>query len=100
MVVCVFCLSHVAALLAMQIPGYRDGGLVLALFLLVVVQSSEVLQYVFGKLLGRRSVAPSVSPSKTWAALIGGTLSATALGALLAPITPFTAVEAALLSLT
>jgi phosphatidate cytidylyltransferase len=97
-VICVFCLSHVAALLTMHIPGYEDRSLTLVLFLLVVVQSSDVLQYVFGKLLGRRKVAPRLSPSKTWAGMIGGIASATALGALLAPVTPFSAAQAALLA--
>ena len=68
------------------------------LFLLVVVQSSDVLQYVFGRLLGRRKVAPSISPSKTWAGVIGGIASATALGAVLAPITPFSMAQAAVLA--
>ena len=96
--ICVFCISHVAALLTVHIPGYEDRSLTLVLFLLVVVQSSDVLQYVFGRLLGRRKVAPRISPSKTWAGVIGGIASATALGAVLAPITPFSTAQAAVLA--
>jgi phosphatidate cytidylyltransferase len=48
-----------------------------------------VLQYVFGKLFGRRKVAPSLSPSKTWEGLVGGIAAATLLGAALWWITPF-----------
>jgi phosphatidate cytidylyltransferase len=58
-------------------------------FLLLVVQSSDVLQYVWGKLLGRHPIAPAVSPSKTWEGLIGGAICATALGAALWRLTPF-----------
>jgi phosphatidate cytidylyltransferase len=79
--------------------GYEGRGLLLVAFLVVVVQSSDVLQYVWGKLLGRRKVAPNLSPSKTWEGLIGGTLSATLLGTALYWITPFTPLQAAGLSL-
>jgi phosphatidate cytidylyltransferase len=49
-------------------PGYEGRGLLLIAYLVLVVQSSDVLQYVWGKLAGRRPVAPLVSPSKTWEA--------------------------------
>ncbi len=67
----------------------------LILFLLIVVQASDVLQYIWGKLLGRHKLAPALSPSKTWEGLIGGVLSATVLGALLHPLTPFSVGQAA-----
>src|SRR5262249_3693920 len=76
LVICVFGISHVPALLTLDIPNYEGRNLLLVLFLIVVTQSSDVLQYVYGKLLGRRKVAPLVSPSKTWEGLIGGVASA------------------------
>lgn len=85
----IFCLSHVPALMTLPIPGYDGRELLLIAFLVIVVQASDVLQYVWGKLLGRRKVAPALSPSKTWEGLIGGVASATALGAALWWITPF-----------
>ncbi len=91
----VFCLSHVPALVTLQIPGYGGREILLIAFLVIVVQSSDVLQYVWGKLFGKRKVAPSLSPSKTWEGLIGGVLSSTALGAALFWITPFTPLQAA-----
>ena len=80
LMICVFCLSHVPALLTLDISGYAGRELLLICFLVLVVQSSDVLQYVFGKLFGRRKVAPSLSPSKTWEGLVGGVASASALG--------------------
>lgn len=95
----VFCLSHVPALLTLHIPGYEGRQLLLIAFLVIVVQSSDVLQYVWGKLLGRHKVAPTLSPSKTWEGLVGGLLSATALGAALWWITPFSPLEAGAIAL-
>ena len=56
---------------------------------MLVVQSSDVLQYVWGKLLGRHKIAPLLSPSKTVEGFVGGVASATLLGAALWWITPF-----------
>lgn len=95
----VYCISHAPALLLLDIPGYSDNFLLL-FFLITVVQLSDVLQYVFGKLFGKHKVAPRVSPAKTWEGLIGGGISAAAIGAALFWITPFAPWEAALLALT
>ncbi len=95
----VFCLSHVPALLTLHIPGYEGRQLLLIAFLVIVVQSSDVLQYVWGKLLGRHKIAPTLSPSKTWEGFIGGVLSASLLGAALWWITPFSMLEAGLIAL-
>ena len=96
--ICVYCVSHVPALLMLELKGYTNNAGLL-LFLVIVVQMSDVLQYVCGKLFGRHKVAPTISPSKTWEGLIGGVLSATALGAGLWWITPFTPLQAAGMSL-
>jgi len=99
LMISVFCISHVPALLTLNIPGYDDRNLLLIAFLVIVVQSSDVLQYVFGKLFGKRQLAPEVSPSKTVEGLVGGVLCATTLGASLWWITPFNVWQAALMSL-
>jgi phosphatidate cytidylyltransferase len=98
LVICVFCASHVPALATLHMPGPAGNPLLLIAFLVIVVQGSDVLQYIWGKLLGRRKVAPVLSPSKTWEGLVGGVASATALGAALHWITPFTPLQAAGLS--
>jgi len=99
LMICVFCASHVPALLNLQIPGYEGQNVLLIAFLVVVVQLSDVLQYVWGKLFGKTKVAPRLSPSKTLEGLVGGTLSATVIGASLWWLTPFSPLEAGALSL-
>jgi phosphatidate cytidylyltransferase len=97
--ICIFCLSHLPALLTLDIPGYEGRELLLVAFLVIVVQSSDVLQYVWGKLFGRRKIAPNLSPSKTVEGFAGGIASATAIGAALWWITPFSPLEAGGLAL-
>lgn len=93
--VTVYCLSHVPALLLLEIPGYTGQNALLLFYLLLVVQMSDVLQYVFGKLFGKTRVAPVISPSKTVEGFIGGASSATLVGAAMWWITPFTPLQAA-----
>ncbi len=94
--VCVFSVSHAPALLALPLP--HEGPRLLAFFLLVV-ELSDVFQYVWGKLCGRRPIAPRVSPNKTWEGFVGGVGSATLLGTGLWWVTPFPPWQAAGLSL-
>jgi phosphatidate cytidylyltransferase len=99
LMVCVYFTSYAPALLTMMyIPGYSDapgGNAKLLFFLVFVTQISDVMQYVFGKLFGKRPLVPKVSPNKTVEGLVGGGLAATLLGACLWWSTPFTFVQAA-----
>jgi phosphatidate cytidylyltransferase len=95
LMVAVYCISHAPALLMLQIPGYAGENMKLLLYLLVVVQLSDVLQYTFGKTLGRRRIAPQVSPNKTWEGTVGGIAAATLVGVLLWWVTPFGPLAAA-----
>lgn len=97
--IAVYCISHVPFLLFLAVPGFEGRQTMLIVFLIVVVQGSDVLQYIFGKLFGRHRVSPNVSPSKTWEGLIGGLASASLLGAALSPITPFAPLQAGLVAL-
>jgi phosphatidate cytidylyltransferase len=97
--VCVFCLSHAPALLTLHIPGYEGENAKLLVFLVLVTQLSDVLQFVWGKTVGRRRIAPTISPNKTWGGFLGGVGSATLIGASLWWATPFTPWQAAGMSL-
>jgi len=94
----VYCISYAPALLLLKIPGYAGSNALLLFYLLLVVQISDVLQYVFGKLFGKTKLAPHVSPSKTVEGLVGGGLSATAIGGAMWWITPFTWTQSLLMS--
>jgi phosphatidate cytidylyltransferase len=85
----IYCISYAPALLTLQPRSYHDSGALLLFFLLLVVQLSDVMQYVFGKLFGKTPLAPAISPSKTVEGLIGGGLAATLIGSALWWATPF-----------
>ncbi|WP_327063005.1 phosphatidate cytidylyltransferase [Kocuria rhizophila] len=113
LMVCVYALSYLPAVLQLPVAIHHgkaaaddsavgSGGVeagALLLFLAVVVQGSDVLQYLWGKTMGRHRIAPTVSPNKTWEGFVGGVLSATALGAALWWLTPFTPWQAGVLAL-
>lgn len=81
----VFFLSHAAYLLVMEVGAnprvapvwnsvdaekYPGPGLLL--LLLVLTQSNDVAQYLWGKSLGRKKLLPLVSPGKTQVGFLGG----------------------------
>ena len=95
---CVYCISHIPALMSLRIPGREDTRL-LIVFVVLISQISDISQYLWGKLIGRHPVAPVLSPKKTVEGLAGGLFTATLIGALLRPITPFSAWQAGLMAL-
>ncbi len=98
LLICVYCVSYAPALLQLH-AHIAHQGIKLLLFLIIVVQISDVLQYVWGKLLGKHPLAPLVSPNKTWEGFLGGVLCATLIGAALWRLTPYTPLFAAAVSL-
>lgn len=91
LLICVYGVSHAPALLL------RHNAL-LVLFVVLIAQSSDVFQYLFGRLLGSHPVAPRISPSKTVEGLVGGLAAAALLGWCLTSIVPFSAPQAACLA--
>lgn len=89
MLLCVYCISHIPAIAALDVRGRADAGLGPAMFVVIVVQASDVLQYIAGKLAGRHPIAPRLSPGKTIEGALGGLLGAGVLGACLAALTPY-----------
>jgi phosphatidate cytidylyltransferase len=86
------CVPALAALDPANTDGITSDP---AIFLVIVIQAGDVMQYIAGKLAGRRPLAPRLSPGKTIEGAIGGIVGAGLLGALLAPLTPYNPIAAA-----
>jgi len=99
LMVCVYCVSHAPALMNLRIPAFEGQNGKLLFYFVLVVQASDVFQYIWGKLLGKHKIAPTVSPNKTLEGFIGGVVMATLLGTALWWATPFTPWQAAAMSL-
>ena len=87
----VYSLSHAAFLLILRLRDEPEAfpGAGLVLFLVVMTQANDVLQYLWGKSLGRRKIVPAVSPGKTWGGFLGGVGTTILLATLLGPwLTP------------
>jgi phosphatidate cytidylyltransferase len=87
----VFGISHMAYLLSLkEIPGFESGGRGLLLFLVFLTEINDVMQFTWGKLLGKHKIVPKVSPNKTWEGFVGGVICTTIIGYALAFLTPLT----------
>ena len=62
------------------VAAYRQG-LVFMLSILAVVWAADVAAYFSGRAFGKRKLAPSISPGKTWAGAVGGMVAAVGLAA-------------------
>lgn len=99
LLICVYSLSHAPALLDLKLKTFDAQGVWvdwqgskegLLFYFVLLVQFAEIFQYVWGRLLGQRVIAPQINGSRTWEGLVGGALSTAVIGALLWWATPFT----------
>lgn len=90
----VFGISHMAYLLSLpEIDGFKSGGRGLLLFLVFLTEINDVMQFTWGKLLGKHKIIPKVSPNKTWEGFIGGVISTTIIGYFLSFLTPLSTTQ-------
>lgn len=66
--------------LALLFLRAQPNGLLLAFWALGLVWATDIGAYFAGRSIGGPKLAPSISPSKTWAGLGGGVLAALAFG--------------------
>jgi phosphatidate cytidylyltransferase len=85
------------ALIALQARALHGSAIVLGLFLIIWATDTGAL--VFGKLIGGQKMAPAISPGKTWAGTIGGSVTAAVVFALYIAILGFQALYAFLFAL-
>ncbi|MEX0599516.1 MAG: phosphatidate cytidylyltransferase, partial [Rhodothermales bacterium] len=62
-------------------PAVGEGeAFYLTLMVFLLVWSSDTCAYFAGRAIGKRPLAPRISPKKTWAGAVGGVLGAVAVG--------------------
>jgi len=90
----VFGISHLAYLLSLpELPNFNSGGRGLLLFVVFMTEINDVMQFVWGKLFGKKKIIPKISPNKTWEGFIGGVISTTIIGYCLGFLTPLNGYE-------
>ena len=81
---CGVCLGHLVLIrdLRLQVggEGFSLAGRGLVFFLIFTIWAVDTGAWFVGRLIGRHSLAPLVSPKKTWEGAVGGTLLAAAVG--------------------
>lgn len=65
------------ALALVALREFPPSGIQYVVGLFLIVWSTDTAALVFGKLIGGRKLAPRLSPGKTWAGTIGGSVTAT-----------------------
>jgi phosphatidate cytidylyltransferase len=91
----VFGLSHLAYMTTLKpVFGQGVGGMELVLYLVLLTELNDILQYLWGKSIGKRKIIPKVSPNKTVEGFVGAFVSISILAVLFSFLTPFTWLEA------
>jgi phosphatidate cytidylyltransferase len=76
-----FIYALLPALALLWIRDRADDKLALLLWVFIVTWATDIGAYLVGRALGRRKLAPSISPGKTVEGLLGGAMIAAVLGA-------------------
>jgi len=91
----VFGLSHLAYMITLKpVGGHSVGGTELVLYLVLLTELNDILQYLWGKSIGKRKIVPKVSPNKTIEGFLGAFVSISILAVLFSFLTPFTWLQA------
>ena len=103
MLICVYALSHAPALLTLDLLKSWDGGVGqwvewtgakggLLLYLVVIVQISDMTHFVADRTIGKHVIANTVHEAKSWEGLIAALFVSALAGMLIQyflPVTPF-----------
>ena len=76
-----FLYALIPALALLWVRDRADHGLALLLWIFIVTWTTDIGAYLVGRAIGRRKLAPSISPGKTVEGLYGGMAGATLFGA-------------------
>ncbi|CUV65529.1 putative phosphatidate cytidylyltransferase [Sulfurovum sp. enrichment culture clone C5] len=89
----IFAISHSAYLFMLKPIGDINGAMLL-LYLFLLTELNDVLQFVCGKTFGKTPIVPKVSPKKTVEGLVGAVIITTTLAVLFSYLTPFSIIQA------
>jgi phosphatidate cytidylyltransferase len=93
----VFGLSHLAYMMTLTpVNGNDVGGKELVLYLVLLTELNDILQYLWGKSIGKTKIVPKVSPNKTVEGFLGAFATVSALAVAFSFLTPFTWIQALL----
>lgn len=98
LMICVYALSHLPALMWLHLGGQEQRMVLLIAFLVVVVQSADLVDFFLGRRFGRHRIVPGLGP-KTWEGTLAALVFAGVLGFLLSWITPFGPLGAAAMAM-
>lgn len=76
---------------AMIMLRSHENGLMLVMFLLMVIWSTDIAAYFFGILIGGPKLMPVISPKKTWSGSVMGLICATIIASIFALFTELNA---------
>ena len=90
LVLIVFCLSHAAYLFSLPSePNPLGGAAGWLVYLVVLTETNDIAQALWGRRFGTHKLTPIISPNKTWEGFFGGFLTTMILAIVLAPfLTP------------
>ena len=103
--VCVYGISHVPALLLLKFPNYQGKQAFLVFFLVFVVQSCMLVQYLVDKKFKPaqypwfKPIAPKISKSFNWTGWFIAIVVASLIGGLMSALTPFKPAQAVAMAL-
>ena len=65
-------ISIIPSALALNVLRHYSNGAAVVLYALILIWIADSAAYFAGRFLGRRALAPALSPKKTWEGLFGG----------------------------
>ncbi len=88
----IYCISHAALLMTLPASSNPVAGPAgWLLFLIFLTELNDIFQALIGRRIGKRAIAPVLSPHKTWEGLLGGIAATIILALVMAPwLTPLT----------
>jgi len=84
----VYMISHAALMVTMPLVprGQGAGPMGLLVYLVLLTESNDIAQALWGRRFGRRKITPRVSPGKTWEGFLLGAATTISLAVMLAPL--------------